>query len=457
MARDLQAFLATKRFGCGAVPGEIAERLHDPVGSVLAELDRPADALLADARLPDRQGALALHRAHREARKARPADSPMVDEEAGEPERPGPNPARTIYRDEAHARCLRAVETGTPVLERLVAFWSNHLCVAANRGPLVRLFAGLFEREAIRPHVLGRFEDMLVAAIRHPAMLSYLDSTKSVGPRSRAGQRTGKALNENLAREILELHTLGVDGGYDQSDVTEFAKILTGWTFDRAGHGDGLGDFRFQAARREPGPATVLGRSYNGDGEGRGLAVLRDLAHHPSTARFLAMKLVRHFLGAPHAALADRLAAVYAGTDGDLAAMTRALVTDPEMWRAERPVFLAPYDHVVAALRASGVRPRPQEIIRVLDVFGQPLWTPPSPAGWPDAPDAWLAPDTLLERLNWAETVAARADLPDDIDAFAAGILGAAYDPDTRLVVQRAESREQAFAIMVMSPGFQRR
>ncbi|ADZ71467.1 hypothetical protein SL003B_3044 [Polymorphum gilvum SL003B-26A1] len=455
----MDAVVATRRFGYGAQPGEIAARATDPRASVLAELEHPDAALLDDADLPDRSAVMRRFFDYRDERKAFRASTQLKGAERGEAEREqlGPNPLQEIYRAEVLARIRRATATARPLLERLVAFWSNHLCIAANAGQVVRLLAGQFEREVIRPHVLGRFEDMLVAAMRHPAMLSYLDNDRSVGPNSRAGQRTGKSLNENLAREILELHTLGVDGGYSQADVTDFARVLTGWGFEGA-KGDRPGAFLFRPARHEPGAPTVLGRVYGQAGEAKGLAVLRDLAHHPSTARFLSVKLVRHFLGrVPAGDLVDRLAGVYLGSGGDLGALTRALVAAPELWRPERPVLTAPYDFLVATLRASGAVPKDRQILRMLEVFGQPTWVPPSPAGWPDEAEAWLAPGALLERLDWAEMMAGIVDLPDDMDAYGRDILGAAYDPDTRLALRRAESRRQAFVMLVMSPGFQRR
>ena len=194
------------------------------------------------------------------------------------------------------------------VTTRLVMFWSNHFCVSANKGP-VRGMAGAYEREAIRPHVLGRFVDMLLAVERHPAMLVYLDNHVSIGPNSRAGLNRGLGLNENLAREILELHTLGVGGGYTQEDVTNLARILTGWTVANLANPVGEpGRFFFAPARHEPGAWTVLGKRYGEAGMAAGEAVLRDLARHPATARHIARKLARHFVSAePPAALVARL------------------------------------------------------------------------------------------------------------------------------------------------------
>ncbi|PTW59414.1 uncharacterized protein (DUF1800 family) [Breoghania corrubedonensis] len=459
MSRDYQAFLATKRFGYGARPGEIAAALPDPVASVLAQLDGYNPDAGPDDDLPGQVEATRHFFAFRDARgdfrKQSELKGPARD--AREKELFGINPIYTVYSAEVLARARLAASSDRPFIERLVAFWSNHFCVAIDSDAIVRLLAGNYEREAIRPHVLGRFEDMLLATRRHPAMLAYLDNDKSVGPNSSFGKRTGKGLNENLARETMELHTLGVDGGYDQGDVIELSRILTGWSYEGP-RGDEPGRFRFHPNTHEPGIRTLLGTSYPPQGEEQGIAALADLARHPATGRFLATKMVRHFLGrVPDGGLIDRLAATYAGSDGDLGALTRALVAAPEMWEPAHAVFISPFEFLTASTRATGLELNETEVARVLRIFGQVTWQPPSPAGWPDAPDAWLAPDALMERLDWAQRVAHLVPVPDDVDAFAADILGAAYDGDTRLAVTRAETRQQALAMLMMSPGMQRR
>ncbi len=267
----------------------------------------------------------------------------------------------------ATRRSTQRVTSDRPFVERLVAFWSNHLCVSTGAKVLVAPLAGSYEREAIRPHVLGRFEDMVLASARHPAMLVYLDNFQSIGPNSRGGQFSGRGgrgqkrgLNENYARELLELHTLGVDGGYTQQDVQELAKILTGWTVaglvrgapqvtaqrgrrpnGRTGATPATADpdrngpigFTFQALLHEPGAKTVLGVKYGDDGEEEGERVIRALCRHPSTARFVATKLVTHFVGdQPPAAAVDRIARVFRDSDGDLRAVSLALVDLDDAW-----------------------------------------------------------------------------------------------------------------------------
>ena len=457
--REFDAFLAVKRFGFGARPGELETRFHDPQASLLAELEVPRSALVDEPGLTGRTDLLREHTEYREAVKAFRKTTKLkgADQAALMRDELGAPPVWESYRAEVTARVHQAARTRHPFLERLVAFWSNHLCIAADDASLVRLLAGQFERVVIRPNVLGRFEDMLIAAMRHPAMLVYLDNNRSVGPNSHAGKKSGNSLNENLAREILELHTLGVDGGYNQDDVTEFARALTGWSFQGKKEKK-PGAFKFISRRHEPGKRVLLDQVYAQKGEGKALAMLRDVAGHPKTARFLSVKLVRHFLGSvPKTDLVDRLAAVYMATDGDLRALTLGLLEAPELWTEERAVLTSPYEFLVATLRASGVTLRGDQILKMLNVFGQPAWTPPSPAGWPDHADAWLAPDAIMERLDWAEKIATRTELPDDMSQFARDILGAAFDTSTQQAVKRAETRKQAFALLVMSTGFQRR
>ena len=294
-----------------------------------------------------------------------------------------------IANSEVHAALTARVTSDRPFVERLVAFWSNHLCVSTGAKILVAPLAGSYERDVIRAHVLGRFEDMVLASAKHPAMLTYLDNFQSVGPTSRgarAGQRGGgngqrRGLNENYARELLELHTLGVNGGYTQQDVQELAKILTGWTIDGVGgpgarllqasqqrrrgqrgqaapprpQANGPIGFAFQELLHEPGSKTVLRERYSEAGVNEGERVIRALCRHPSTAQFVATKLVTHFVSdEPPAAAVERVARVFTSSDGDLKAVARALVDEPEAWREDTRKFRTPQDWFVAVLRAFG-------------------------------------------------------------------------------------------------------
>jgi uncharacterized protein (DUF1800 family) len=320
--------------------------------------------------------------------------------------------------------------------------------------------AGAYEREAIRPHVLGRFSDMLIAVERHPAMLIYLDNQLSVGPGSRVGIERKRGLNENLAREILELHTLGVDGGYGQEDVTDFARILTGWTVgNRAGAEMAeAGKFLFAPSRHEPGAFSVLAKRYADGGERAGHEVLYDLAHHPATARHIAGKFVHHFVGdqAPDW-LVDELVKRFLETDGDLGALATALVRADAAWEAPASKVLPPYDFLLAVARGLAIPYAPEDLLRLSARLGQPLWQPPAPSGFPDGDIAWASPSALSERLRIAEAAARQVDSAVDPRQRASELLGEALTSPTRLAVARAEVREQGFELLLMSAEFQRR
>jgi uncharacterized protein (DUF1800 family) len=365
---------------------------------------------------------------------------------------------RRAFVEEAVARFGRATTTDAAFLERLVMFWSNHFCVSANKGPVAAI-AGAYEREAIRPHVLGCFADMLLAVERHPAMLIYLDNAQSIGPKSRAGIKRGRGLNENLAREILELHTLGVDGGYTQEDVTNLARILTGWTVGNFSTPRAEpGRFFFARARHEPGDWTVLGKRYPDHGERTGEDVLRDFARHPSTARRVAGKLARHFVSDnPPAALLEQLERTFLASGGNLRTVTETLIKSPDAWETPPAKVLPPYDFLVAVARGIGFQPRPRELLRLTNLLGQPLWRPPAPAGWPDGDGAWVTPSSLRERLRVAEAAARRVGGNTDPRGEAEDILGDAMGAATRQAVSRAEAREQGLELLIMSPEFQRR
>lgn len=476
--------ISLRRLGLGPKPGDVARIAADPRGYVLAQLTDRKLAAIDDPELEPSHIVLAeMRTAQAEVRAARMAKSetgppmsgaPMSDAPiSGGPASndgtmaakttpsPGTKPGRIrreAFQAEAAARFQHAAATDAAFLERLVLFWSNHFAVSIAKGQ-VRGVAGAFEREAIRPHVLGRFGDMLRAVEQHPAMLIYLDQAQSIGPNSKAGNRRARGLNENLAREILELHTLGVDGGYGQDDVTNLARILTGWTIG------GLqqetvdpGRFVFQPERHEPGTWTVAGKSYGAGGVAAGEAVLADLARHPSTAHHIARKLARHFVSStPPPALVTALETSFRDTDGDLAAVARALVMAPETWSAPLVKVTSPYEFSAGLARGFKLDAPPGEMLRLAQALGQPTWQPPGPKGWPDADDAWMGPSPIRERLRIAEKASRIVPKGLDPRAAAADLLGPAINAATREAVKRAETREQGFVLLMMSPEFQRR
>ena len=376
---------------------------------------------------------------------------------------PPPQPLNVIqktFRAEALARLQRAVLADCGFTERLVVFWSNHFCISANKGGLARIWAGSFEREAIRPHVLGRFADMLMAVEQHPAMLFFLDNQQSLGPDSRAGQNRKRGLNENLAREIVELHTLGVGGGYTQDDVTSLARVITGWTFvGRQGILGVPGSFVFNANAHQPGAQRVLGKIYEASGVDQGEAVLSDIARHPSTAKFVATKFARHFVADdPPPSLVARLQNVFTRTDGDLKALATALVDSDEAWRTPITKMRSPYEYLIAIGRLlARVPDDPGLYLNGLNVLGQPLWSPAGPNGFADTNAAWAAPEGMKLRLDIAAQVASRVGNAIDPRDLLELAFADATSADTRHTIERAESRQQALALLLMSPEFQRR
>jgi uncharacterized protein (DUF1800 family) len=481
------AVTALRRFGLGARPGEIKRIANDPRGFVLQSLSRKHAALLNDASLDASNVTFAtIQLARRQQRLAREIKREAAIEgaqkgpggTAGSVEQPAnatvePAPgtkmapelkpgklAGTAYINEASVRFECAAATDDALLERLVMFWSNHFCVSAAKGA-VRAIAGAYEREAIRPYILGRFVDMLMAVEHHPAMLIYLDNQVSTGPNSQAGRNQHRGLNENLAREILELHTLGVDGGYTQGDVTNFARVITGWTVGNVNQPmTEPGKFFYAAARHEPGEWTVVGKPYPDDGQRSGESVLTNLARHPSTARHIARKIAKHFVGDdPSAALVARLENTFRETNGDLGAVATALVTSDEAWAPAAQKVVPPYDFLVSIVRGFGPAPKPKpgELLRLANLLGQPLWQPPAPAGWPDDDNAWASPSAMRERLRIAETLAPQIDHLADPRALADDLFGEGLGDATRQAIARAETREQGFEILMMSPEFQRR
>jgi uncharacterized protein (DUF1800 family) len=520
MDRDSQAALvALNRFGFGArggAAGDLVNAASDPRGFVKAELSRPSGVLLevpgllstpalgaavfayqfeiqqareaaaksgaspaseaapaqpaTDAKAQKRNlslNSIAMDISGNEPAMKTPDNSnvAMAPAEAMQPNaaKPPAQPLNIIqktYRAEALARLQRAVIADCGFAERLVAFWSNHFCISANKGGLARMWAGSFEREAIRPHVLGHFGDMLKVVEQHPAMLFFLDNQQSLGPESRAGQNRKRGLNENLAREIMELHTLGVGGGYSQDDVTSLARIITGWTFaGRQGQLGAPGSFVFNANAHQPGAQRLLGKTYENNGVAQGEAALADIARHPSTAKFIATKFARHFVADdPPPALVARLQGTFRNTDGDLKALTFALLDSDEAWQAPLTKLRSPYEFLVATGRLLGRIPEdPGRYLGSLNLLGQPLWSPPGPNGFPDTNAAWAAPEGMKLRLDVSAQVASR--LADNIDPrnLLELVAADAASPETRRTVEHAESRQQALALLLMSPEFQRR
>ena len=471
------AALALHRFGLGPRSGSIAAIAADPRGALLAELEKPGIGQIADATMLTAPQAARLgfnydqeqrakriaQRISEEQRKATTAVmTPMEDPKAEdatmavpEPAAPAqPTPPQQNVNREIKARIDAAMNADIGFVERLVWFWSNHFCVSAD---FVANQAGAYERDAIRAHVLGRFGDMLLAAESHPAMLVYLDNFRSIGPMSVAGLLNKTGLNENLGREILELHTLGVRTVYTQDDVYRFAKAITGWTLRPiATDPDHGNEFVFIARRHEPGPQTILGKTYPEGGVEQGQEVLADLARHPATAAHVALKLARHFSSdEPSPALVERLSKRFLDTDGDLKEIAKALIEAPETWDEQRLKLKRPSEWLISTWRAIGVAPEPRRVLDSHAYLGERFWRPSAPKGFSDEQSGWI--DGLGQRLDIAnrigELVAARVEPV----ALLENSLGPLASPETRQAIARAESRQQGITLALMAPEFQRR
>jgi uncharacterized protein (DUF1800 family) len=469
----IQAEIAVLRFGLGAKPGDLAAAAAEPRAWLRSQITGPVPLAVKSSLAPSDQifaGLIAARSERQKMKRTSASETPDAKlalnavREAYQPH----------YRAQVLARAQSAALTTRPFAERLVHFWSNHFAVSADKGVVYGL-AGTLENEAIRPHVAGRFVDLLTAVEQHPAMIAFLDNQYSVGKDSTAARFVSRfraaddrqpkrqlGINENLAREILELHTLGVKGGYSQADVTSFAQIITGWSI---GGGNGRlaggapGRFYFRDNLHEPGPKVFLGKTYSEAGQRQGEAVLADLARRPETANFIATKLVRHFIADdPPPAAVDRVARAFLNSGGDLPRVYAALIESPEAWDANARKFKTPEDFVFSTLRALNVSPaEPEEVIRTFDLLGQRQYTPGSPAGWPDTSKSWDGSDALMHRVLWASRVGAKYESGVEPATLAATSLGSYARPETLTAVRRAATSGQAVALLLMSPEFQRR
>jgi len=470
------AALALHRFGFGPTGDSITAIAADPRGALLADLDRPKAGRLDPASLPSGAEAARQVFEFRAAQSAKQklalrmqketetsgeaqamselAKVPGLDDGASAPKPPLPPLPQQIVLNEAKARFDAATSAEIGFVERLVWFWSNHFCVSADKDVAM---AGAYEREAIRPHVLGRFADLLQAVESHPAMLFYLDNVESMGADSIAGINRDKGLNENLARETFELHTLGVRSGYTQADVTNFANVLTGRTWVRPDDPTHGGEFVFIKRLHQPGDQVVLGNRYPDTGVDQGRGVLADLARHPATVHHIAEKLARHFIAdEPPPTLVAKLTNTFRDTDGDLKQLARSLVLADESWSAQRQKLKPPAEWIAGVIRLTGTQSNIPigRIMMVQVALGAPLWRPPAPNGYPDTEAAWL--DGVPRRIEIATDFAGRAPHTEPLELLESG-LGPLASPATRDTVARAESRPQALALLVMAPEFLRR
>lgn len=436
----VEAAIAANRFGFGARPGELETLADNPWDWLRAQIRQPA----APA------GDLPLTKAGMEILIA---VQTAPDEDSRKPHQ---EEAKALRDRDRVAHIQAAVASDTPFRERLVKFWTNHFTVAYVQSYVVP-FGGAYETEAIRPHVTGKFRDLLGAVVKHPAMLFYLDNARSVGPNSKFGLKAGVGLNENLGRELMELHTLGVGGGYTQADVRTLAMILTGWTPGRAKDPPGT-VFAFRPTGHEPGPKTFLGKTYPEAGQEEGEAALDALAAHPATARHIATQLARHFIADdPPKTAVDRLAKTYLDTGGDLAAVSEALIDTPEAWQPERRKFKSPLDLVASVVRGFDLGEVGPAAVVWTRRLGQQILNAPSPQGWPDRESDWLAPELVMERMEWTYQVIPRLAADQSPLPFAEALVGPTLSEQTKAVLRGAPSQREGIALALLSPEFQRR
>ena len=481
--------IALNRLGYGLRRGEMAPA--DPHADLLQQLDafEPRPALLADREDTSHKAGEFIQMIRDQRRKRQDylgnndqnGLTMMTGQSMAEGGQPGRNAdtlppelrralvsGQSVFREDVARRTRIAVASDTPFVERLVHFWSNHFSVSIGKAGTPHQ-VGNHEFGAIRPHVLGKFSDMLKAASLHPAMLLYLDQFRSIGPNSRFMQRRRNSrrgpqgLNENLAREVLELHTLGVDGGYSQEDVTELARALTGWSIDGLPITERFADPQpggavFVQVAHEPGARRVLGRAYADDGARQALAILDDLAAHPSTARFITTKLARHFAGDdPPQTLVTRLEVDFRNTGGDLASLSRTLIEAPEVWTAGPVKFRQPFEWMVSVMRFAGIdQLESRRIFGALNEIGQVPWRAPSPAGFDDKEGSWAGPDALFRRVELAERIARNVPSDNIVTRAEAAFPGTLSD-NTRTWLSRAESNTQALGLLLVAPEMMRR
>ena len=472
----VDAAIALNRFGLGAIPGTPLN--VRPKQWLLGQLDQfdsspaPITALPPSTELVLAVRELGMERRERKAKAAQQGDATAVTEKQLDSYRKA---VRDQYVAAVDARLGVALASPNSFAERLVHFWANHFALSIDKIAIVGL-AGSFEFEAIRPHILGNFADLLRASIWHPAMLLYLDQAQSIGPNSPLAKRIGTrsnreiGLNENLAREILELHTLGDRSAYSQADVTEFARAMTGLTVGGLGRArvqrlvgsDARpGESIFVDALHEPGTRRIGGRTYAQGGAKALSAIISDLARHPATARHIATKLARHFVADdPPASLVAKLEANFLKTGGDLPSLYRTLVEAPESWVPQQAKFKSPWEWTISALRALSITAIPgkaQAAVALFNQMGQPVWKPGSPKGYGDITADWAGPAGLMRRVETAGRFAKLAANRVDARNLATAILPGSLTAATAEHIARAESPEQGLALLHVSPEFLRR
>lgn len=445
-----RAHIALTRFGLGAKPGAIDRIGKDAKAALLAEIDKPDVALIDRGTMPT----------YAEACKA-------LDGQFGD--------AYGIKERELSTRLRKHMMPEIGFVERLVLFFSNHFSMSIWKTGVVLTTMGQLERDVIRKHVLGNFKSMLLGVMKHPAMQAYLDNADSIGPNSLDGKAWGVGLNHNLAREILELHTVGVNAGYTETDIASLAAIISGWSYVRGWESDGgynggtaanRGQFIFRPRWHEPGTRRLMGKAYASTGMQQGIDALSALALHPSTAQFLAFKLVRHFLtDTPTPTLVNPVAQAYLKSGGNLKATVKALIALPYGWSATLKKLRTPYELQVAQMRALGRRYDPANrwpFDATLDALRHKPWERPTPDGYPDDVPYWMSPDPMRIRLETAQMTSwalQQVAPPISVTAptLAKQLFGTYLSAASKSAVAHAPDLTDGLATIFMIPEFQRR
>ncbi len=445
-----RAVIAFTRFGLGATSSVGLTQIEsDPIGAILEELENPTRAIIRDRELPGYAAACAVAHTSFEAEDQ-------------------------LMKRELSARVEKHRTSQIGFLERLVMFWSNHFNMTVAKNGAVRATIGQYERDVVRRRFLGSFEGLLRNTIRHPAMMAYLDNADSIGPNSAVGRSTGRGINVNLAREILELHTVGVGAGYTEIDIRNMAYILSGWSYVRGwearanvngGNAANHGQFIYRSRWHEPGGFTVLGRRYRAVGERQGQRVIRDLSRHPATAQFIAYKLVHHFLtDNPTPDLVDPVKRAFLNSEGDLKETARALVQMPASWSLPLAKLRRPYELLVAQLRALEMTWHPEDLWRLyeaLHAMGNKPWMWTAPNGYPDSNEHWESPDGIrvradsIQMTTWALTNR-EGRSPSALD-IGSSLFGPLLSATTQQALRTAANAREALTLLFLSPEFQRR
>lgn len=462
---NTHAFIAAHRFGYGANEKTIGQIKDKPQQWLLNQLsdENIAKELKTlnigwNSQVAAQQ--LKIYRQQKKQEKNRPAnaESNMVANAQSNMMASSNSTKKAMNKQISRAvnrTVIHSISSPSPFYWRLVDFFSNHFSVSAN-GPNMRALAPTLEIEAIAPNISGHFSDMLQAVESHPGMLLYLNNEQSIGPNSRMGKRSKgkKGLNENLAREILELHTLGVSAGYDQADVTELARAITGWGVNAKD--EGTNGFSFRKGLHEPGSRDVFGKIYKEGGVEQGVQILKDLAENPKTAEYVSRKLARHFISdEPSEELVHEMVKIWLKTKGHLPQVIAVMVKDSSSWLEEQQKFKTPREFVISACRTCGIKRLKPDFSKSLSILGQQPFAAGSPAGYKDVQEYWAGPRAMMGRIEWAEHVS--KFVKKKPMQLAKNALGPLMQKRTELSISRAESKQQAVTLFLMSPEFQKR